>query len=230
MLLCSGIIFQMTTSGTWHIASWALLSGALFVFFDFLTNPAAAVMLLVFAVISAALGQRQRPQTALLWSFIAGAMWSVGYAATWLAKWAVAAYFLGITYVEQNILGAVSFRVSGANALVDSRLGAGIVKNWGAWLDQATIVRPVIVACVVVIIIAVVPVLRESSTLSWYLLLYSGIPFIPLLWYLVVSNHSQIHAWFTYRSLPTALACVTAGFVGTAIACRQSNAYHPSRP
>jgi hypothetical protein len=31
---------------------------------------------------------------------------------------------------------------------------------------------------------------------------------IPFVWYEATSNHSQIHEWFTYRSLPIALGVV----------------------
>ena len=31
---------------------------------------------------------------------------------------------------------------------------------------------------------------------------------LPLLWWEVMSNHSQVHAWFTYRSIAFALGLV----------------------
>jgi hypothetical protein len=36
---------------------------------------------------------------------------------------------------------------------------------------------------------------------------------IPLVWYELLKNHSQVHVWFTYRSIPLVIGIVAAAAV-----------------
>lgn len=216
MFACSALGFRLARKGPWVIAAWAAYSGAVFVFVDFLTNPPAAVVLILLAVLSVGVADRWSPRTAGRRATLAGGMWLIGYAATWATKWLISAAFFGVGEVTRHITEMVSFRLSGTYTEVSDDFGAAVGKNWNTWMAQSAATSVVVAASLAVCLVCSVLLLRDPGRLH-YLLLYALAASAPLVWFVVVSNHSQIHAWFTFRSLPAALGCLTAGAVGLAV-------------
>lgn len=223
VILGSGVLLLgASRGGAWPVAYAAMLAGALFAFFDFLTNPPAAVMLGMFTTLMGSLRLGRRPVSALRLVLIAGTVWSVAYLVTWAAKWAISALFFGPTAVAQNIRGAVSFRLNGTNELVSSNFGAASAKNLTFWTQQWSLSLPLIVLCLLVTVACGLWVIRAWGPLTGYLATLIAVSLVPLPWYEVLKNHSQIHAWFTYRSLAMSLACLTSGAIALALEVRSA--------
>ena len=134
-----------------------------------------------------------------IWSSIS---WGVGYALTWIAKWGITTVVLGVRYFIRN-LSVIEYRLNGSEEEPLDRIGT-LQKNLKAWLnirDNGMISwsKVVIVIAVIALILLIWKKAKDMKTILAYLpmLLVAAYPYI---WYLVMSNHSQIHYWYTYRN------------------------------
>jgi hypothetical protein len=147
-----------------------------------------------------------------LWAgtLVFGSSWFVSFAATWALKWVAASWVLGPEVVIQDIGNQIFNRIGGDSLLVVDAFGAAVSANLGAWLERplAPIVVPLIV--IVLLSLSVVVVSRRRAIVD-YLTLLVLIAAVPFAWFEAVSNHSQIHFWFTYRALPIAAGALMAG-------------------
>ncbi|MEH3076220.1 MAG: hypothetical protein PGN11_06005 [Quadrisphaera sp.] len=143
----------------------------------------------------------------------AGAAWPVAYGVTWVSRWLVAAAVQG-PGVFTAIRDKSAERLDGASSAVDPSFGAPTAANVERWLDTAPTAWAVLaVAAVVVLVGLVVAVLRGgASRLAVAAVLAAPALVVPA-WYEVLSNHSQVHAFFTYRSVPAAVGVVVAACV-----------------
>jgi len=217
ILACSGAGFWLARRGPWAIAAWALYSGSVFVFVDFLTNPPGALVVLLLAVLAVGVAGSWGPGVLAWRTALAGGMWFLGYAGTWVAKWVLSAAVLGFDAVRANVVGMVEFRLSGAHEEVSQQFGAAIGKNLSTWLTMAGSVKAVVACCLVVCAVSLAVIAWRRASDLLYVGLFLVVAALPFAWYVVLSNHSQIHAWFTYRSLPASLAVLTAGVVGLVV-------------
>ena len=97
----------------------------------------------------------------------------------------------------------IEYRLNGSEEEPLDRIGT-LQKNLKAWLnirDNGMISwsKVVIVILVVALVLLIWKKAKDMKTIMAYLpmLLVAAYPYI---WYLVMSNHSQIHFWYTYRA------------------------------
>lgn len=197
--------------GQWGAISVGLYAGALFAFIDLLTNPPAALMMLLVAVLTVLCVERAPLCDSIVVTVWAAIAWSFGYVVTWFAKWFISALEFGFAAVDSSIRGMIAFRISGSYGSVEHALGAATRANWQQWLDTSALVRPLIVASLLASLLLISGGRWRVSKWPVWLSLYLLISAIPVFWYELLSNHSQIHAWFTYRSLGVSLAVVLTG-------------------
>ena len=105
-------------------------------------------------------------------------------------------------------MSVVQYRLQGSEEEPLDRIGT-IRRNLKAWMNVQdggviTWSKVVLVLLVVVLLLAVWKKLKDWKTIAAYLpiLFVASYPYI---WYLVMSNHSQIHYWYTYRAQLVAL-------------------------
>ena len=172
-------------------------------FFDFLTYPILTLGIPLILL----LWMRVRDEKAdlkdnLLFTIWSSISWGVGYALTWIAKWGITTVVLGVRYFIRN-LSVIEYRLNGSEEEPLDRIGT-LQKNLKAWLnirDNGMISwsKVVIVIAVIALILLIWKKAKDMKTILAYLpmLLVAAYPYI---WYLVMSNHSQIHYWYTYRN------------------------------
>ena len=172
-------------------------------FFDFLTYPIITLGIPLILL----LWMRVRDEKAdlkdnLLFTIWSSISWGVGYALTWIAKWGITTVVLGVRYFIRN-LSVIEYRLNGSEEEPLDRIGT-LQKNLKAWLnirDNGMISwsKVVIVIAVIALILLIWKKAKDMKTILAYLpmLLVAAYPYI---WYLVMSNHSQIHYWYTYRN------------------------------
>lgn len=129
-----------------------------------------------------------------------GICWSVGYAGMWVGKWIVASLVL-----HQNILAdawsQAALRSSaslGDPASSFSRI-AVVVINF--WVGFEGIVWPAVAGTILVCGIGLVQVKGSLKSFILGAIPFWAIGVMPVLWYMVMGNHSYVHTWFTYRAL-----------------------------
>ena len=172
-----------------------LVTGCVTCYFDLLTVPLLSFGWPVIVWLSLqparSLNWKRTPCTLAIWSVA----WGTGYALTFLSKWLLGSWILH-TNVLQNASDAVSLRVSTGDF---SRWDA-VVHNWQMLPHE--FVWLVLAAC------AVITLIRFQKESSIKVLLLLVMAFLPYIWYLIASNHSYLHAWFTYRLQAVSIAAI----------------------
>ena len=166
--------------------------GCLIAYFDFLTYPMLTLgMPLIFLLAE----NRKSIREDILFFVRSCAAWGIGYAAMWGSKW-----ILGTLLTKENMiadaLDNVLLRVGATESEVQISALEVIMKNIGA--NKLCLVFVVFVFSMIVLY-----KIREKRKIEFKrvnigILLCAILPFM---WYVVISNHSYIHFWFTYRIL-----------------------------
>lgn len=180
-------------------------------FLDFLTAPIITLgySLIVFLYVSDEKTSNHNPiLTVASDSF----SWFLGYAGTWVSKWIIGSLILKTNVITDGV-EAAKFRTSGSEAypLDYGETFRSNIKNFFSPEGNPTLY----LMAVMVIILLVILVLFRKNDLRQDRNLKAApavaiIGIYPYVWYLVLSNHSMIHQWFTYRSqVITAFAFLT---------------------
>ncbi|TNM68779.1 hypothetical protein FHN55_06125 [Streptomyces sp. NP160] len=143
----------------------------------------------------------------------AGAAWPVAYGVTWVSRWLVAAAVQG-PGVFAAVRDKSAERLDGAARAVDPSFGAPTAANVERWLGTAPTAWPLLVVAAVVVVVALALAVQRGGASRLLLAAVLAAPALVVpAWYEVLSNHSQVHAFFTYRSVPAALGVVVAACV-----------------
>jgi hypothetical protein len=175
----------------------AFAAGAVFLFLGDMTNPDAAWALTAASCAVVATGTAH-------WRHVvprlaAGAIgWIAGFAWMWLAKWAIAVPVVGYADVRSEVSGQVGFRIDGEAGGFTGSVTGGLQRAVDAWLDQPLTSTVLAVGAVGAVVVA----WRAGDFVSTLPVraLVAAPAAIPVVWHLVLRNHSHFHSWFTYRS------------------------------
>lgn len=190
-------------------------------FFDFLTYPILTLGIPLVLLLWLRVRDEQADFRGNFWfMFKASLSWFFGYALTWISKWLLSAAILGVRYFWRT-MSVVQYRLEGSEEEPLDRIGT-IQKNLKAWLNvqDGGVISWSKIALLILIVAVVLIIwrkLKDWKTVGAYLpiLFVAAYPYI---WYLVMSNHSQIHYWYTYRAQ---LAALFAGLVFLAAILRE---------
>ena len=190
-------------------------------FFDFLTYPILTLGIPLVLLLWLRVRDEQADFRGNFWfMFKASLSWFFGYALTWISKWLLSAAILGVRYFWRT-MSVVQYRLEGSEEEPLDRIGT-IQRNLKAWLNvqDGGVISWSKIALVILIVAVVLIIwrkLRDWKTVGAYLpiLFVAAYPYI---WYLVMSNHSQIHYWYTYRAQ---LVALFAGLVFLAAILRE---------
>ena len=171
-----------------------LAIGMLTSFFDFLTYPAVIFgvpIIFYFLLEDSKVSMKKKLLNIILY----GVLWSVGYIGMWFSKWVIASLVL-----HRDVIGTavntIFFRTS-ANEF--TRLDA-IKNNIMVYKERA---YALIFA--VLFIYYLVRLIKNRKNINTKIVIdiipLLLIAIIPFAWFFVMSNHSYIHYWMTYREL-----------------------------
>ena len=192
-----------TGPSTYGAAAFAC--GAASQFFGDLTNPDAAWALVVAGSAMLAVGAHGTgPAVRRVVAATAG--WIGGFAWIWFSKWVIAALVIGYDTVRFVVTNKTEERLTGDVDGTDPSVTSGLSAAWRVWRDQP-LTTLALVALGIVALVAMIRSRDLGSTWRARLLLASAAT-IPLVWHLVMRNHTGVHFWFTYRSLPVAVGIV----------------------
>ena len=211
----------VAASGGWRRAVLGAGSAAaLFCYVDLLTVPAMSWALC--AATAAAVAQVRTGDWRETWRTVlaVGAAWPLAFGVTWVSRWAIGALGQGFS-VFSRVQEVSRFRLDGGD--VSHAFGAGLVANWEFWTGASVTAVPVVVVASVLVAGLVLLAVHRHGPAGVLAFAGVGLPALVVpAWYCVLSNHSQIHAFFTYRSLPAAVGVVLLAAV---VAARR-----PGRP
>ncbi len=191
---------------------FAAIFGAIFCFADFLINPPLAPMLLAF-IVTAVQAQttasldKQRVLEILASAALIAASWFGGYALTWISKWVITVLFSGDGQATwQTISNQILLRLYGQEIDAVS-YNIPLVPTLTVLIQSFLSVGSIVVALIAAAIGLQVWKNRTSFDLVRFFLLSSP-TLIAVLWFELLSNHTQTHVHFTYRSESAAIAIV----------------------
>lgn len=171
-------------------------------FFDFLTFP-----LFTFGIPMAlcmVLLQNKKLKVRVLFLIKNGLAWGAGYILMWMGKWFAGSLITGEN-LWTNALGTVATRVSseayGENA---GRLWA-ILRNGYIYFNKAGIIFAVLI-----FLWLGINLWKCHEKFAWLKISpLIAVACMPLLWYLIASNHSYVHYWYTFRALAVSVFALT---------------------
>ena len=129
--------------------------------------------------------------------------WALGYGITWVSKWVITEIFFGRPIISQAIEQAV-FRSNGPqiNGVNIFSLSNVFIRNM-EYLSSPVAITILIIA---VIYIIVMMIINRNKKIDFKENLKKCLPyilifFLPVIWYMVLKQHSYTHVNFTYRIL-----------------------------
>jgi hypothetical protein len=214
---------ELERRGLFVKVSWEFwfVVGALTAFFDLFTVPLLTIgMPLVAILLYRAERAGLTARRALMITLASGAVWTAGYAASWSAKW-----MIGTVALQHNVLAdAVESIAIRTGAIGGTPIVAALYHNiryllpllrldssgalQGGW-STALLIVCVLLGAVTLCVLAFVR--NDRSRGLARRLSPALIPAVlPFLWILLVSEHTNVHMWFTYRILAVPLFAVFA--------------------
>lgn len=173
--------------------------GGLIAYFDFLTFPLLTLGMPLVFLMAENIKSLKEDITFFVGSCVA---WGIGYVAMWGSKW-----ILGSLLTKENIiadaLGSVLLRVGATESEVHISVLEVIMKNIGA--NKLCLVFAILVFSIIVLYKIREKRIIELKRVNIGILLCAILPFM---WYVVISNHSYIHFWFTYRILAISIYAI----------------------
>ena len=159
--------------------------GSLTAYFDLLTCPLLVwgMPLLVWIVML-----HDNEEKTVTHSLLATLLWGVSYCATWAAKW-----LLATATTSVNVFADATSQASLRASVEEFNRWEAVSRNLELvpWF-YATI------ALAVLVLLAV----RHFNGKGWrQALMCFVVALAPVVWYMVLANHSGLHYWFTYRIL-----------------------------
>lgn len=172
-------------------------------FFDFLTYPIITLGIPMILLLWLRVRDEQaEAKENFCFLFQGSVCWGLGYALTWIAKWLIATVVLGVRYFWRT-MSVVQYRLGGSEEEPLDRLGT-IRRNLKAWMNVQdggiiTWSKVAIVVFLAAVVLVLWKKLKDQRTVLACLPMLL-VALYPYIWYLVMSNHSQIHYWYTYRA------------------------------
>lgn len=215
-----------------YLTCLCLACGVTTAFFDFLTTETAAVLFPL--ILTVAVREEEgrlgglRENVKLL--VLCGISWLWGYGGTFLAKWTAASLITG----ENKFLAAFSSvgeRVAGSLpgdagqsflARIPMAVAANLTMLFGgeARVELSRVAGGLILSSLCLGSVLYLFCRKRESTAALRLLgILGGVVFLR---YMVLSNHSYLHEFFTYRALISPIMAVLSGIIlWTEIPCKK---------
>lgn len=172
-------------------------------FIDLLTVPIISLGLPLIILILA-MDDKYGFKGNLLFVIKSSVYWSLGYALTWVSKWLIASLILNKNVVS-DALTQMIFRTTGDGEQPLDR--ANMI-----YLNFINMFHHGYVALIIVAIFAIA-LFCKTRPYFYKVPAIALISLMPYVWYEALSNHSQVHFWFTYRAQTvTMFACLVILF------------------
>lgn len=209
MLIFSIICIHLLQKRFQNFGLFFLVTGSLTAYFDFLTTETLTLLVPMSLIILEKRNQLTYFKEEAIKCIKQALAWCVGYGLTWISKWSLASIILGSNEFSVA-LSQASYRASGASDNISGlqlRIGA-LVRNISMLFPFSFAKENSFMLCIVlgIVIFALIYLTRKSGYIMNRLLLI--IAFVPYIRYFVLSNHSYMHYFFTFRAQLTTVLCL----------------------
>ena len=196
MLISSIVVLMINNKKKQYYNYLFLLIGCSTAFFDLLTYPLITLGYpLIFYVITQ-YNNKNNFKKYYKQFLLLILLWGIGYGGTYLFKWAIASFVLGENCFK-SAFTQLQYRLDLTGSDEITKIGA-LSKNVNVYFNKYTI----LLTTMFVIVLGVFVKIRKFRINK--IKIYDIIPLLmilisPYLWYLILTNHSYIHCWMTYK-------------------------------
>ncbi len=192
-----------------YLFYFMLIVGCITSYFDFLTYPIVSLCVsLVFLGLNSN-NSEITGKEAVESIIIGSASWAIGYIGMWAGKWIFASLLTDNNVIKDAILSAI-YRLSRETS------DSGIYEKINTLLclknNITILVSPLYLLIGVswTVFISIISKFTFSrctneNTIKIRIIYFLLIGFIPLLWIILMCNHSFVHSWMTYRNLSSSV-------------------------
>lgn len=193
------------------------VTGSMTAYFDFLTTETLTLLipLTLLVVMEYDAGKLDNIKSGLRTCISAAILWGIGYISCWLAKWTLASIVLKENAFASAFSNATIRMYGEADNLSKlSQIFGAIIRNLSCILPFNHIAENGYVFCIIfyIVLLMIYYLVRNdngSCILPRLLILPAIVPYIR---YIVMSNHSYIHYFFTFRAQMATIFCIALIF------------------
>ncbi|MGI5893767.1 MAG: hypothetical protein ACOX6P_04150 [Candidatus Merdivicinus sp.] len=202
MLTFAGILILLWRYDPERKQDWPLfflVIGMLVNFVDLLTAPllTLGMPLLVYFALEFRYHPEAKWRKQFATLFGSSLAWGIGYGGCWLSKWLIASPILHRNVVMEA-LNAILFRTGGSEEYPLERIEM-FRKNLDFFLGGPGRAIPYVWLAVLIFFAAILLLFSKEKKRLPQALFFLIVALYPYAWFFVLANHSDIHAWFTYR-------------------------------
>lgn len=168
-----------------------VIIGCLTSFFDLLTAPLITFGLPLLTLISLDKNIKLKEVISI------GLSWSLGYLGMWFGKWIITSLVLKTDIIKLAI-ETIAFRTSDTTSLEKISRIDTVITNY-----KVALVSNVVYINALFILVSFVyfKVNKYTFKLNKNIITILALSFVPVVWYLITSNHASIHYFYTFRSV-----------------------------
>lgn len=178
-------------------------------FMDLLTYPLVTLGLPLVMLLLKEETKGVRKQIMLVIKLSVG--WTGGYCVMWASKW-IFAFTIGKIDLLSDVFSEIGVRLSMQGENQEILSGTMVLgKNAGVLMNREYVLMGLIflICCIWILWKKKVAALEGIKVALPYVV----IMVMPLVWFLVFSNHSWVHYWFTYRELAVSVLSGSAALI-----------------
>lgn len=191
--------FPSLTKNSMRLSVFLFTIGMITSYFDFLTAP---MLPLCFSIMVVFLKKGNVINPTLFTVFLVCFAYLLGYGLMWSSKWGLAYLLTGYDVLSSAFGQAQAYTIS-EEVMSDSLLSLiELAKNHKSGIIFSIVPIAICFAASVVYIAKLPTQLIKDHI--WMIV----VMLIPVLWLLVMKNHTLIHYWFTWRNLVASLLCL----------------------
>ncbi len=220
MLISSNLLFYLHRKNSALIPVLFFITGSLAAYFDFLTTETITltIPLILWLLLEEKTGSITTLKDGIIKCIKAGALWLIAFVLTWASKWLLASLVLGENAFT-NAFSHASLRMQGEAGISDV---TGINLILGSLLRNLDCLFPfslveqngyLLALGTLVLCSIIYYLIKNQKTTTPIVPLLMLIGCIPYLRYTVLSNHSYIHCFFTFRAQLITIFCIGLLFV-----------------
>ncbi len=184
-------------------------------YFDLLTAPLLTLGIPLVLLLCLNSDMYIRNSYRKTWSDVVcgSALWGIGYAACWAAKWLIGTIVLGDN-IFADAWKTARFRVEGSETVPLDR--ALMFRSNIDTYYFAKGHKPFALIAVLLLVLIIILIRHHRKDFLKRSLPFLFVAVYPYVWYFVLSNHSQLHYFYTYRIQAITLFAVFAS-IGSSI-------------
>jgi len=215
---CAAILlWDERIAGCIGMPAFFILLGVLTNYFDLLTFPLVSLGFPITLLLALRLNEKDGFLRLFVLTALCGIGWALGYAGMWALKWVLVDMISEYSTIW-GLLTQIFLRASDDGGEI-SRIGV-VMRNLNVILAKPAYLLLIAVTGVLTLVPAARAFVRREAGFDARALMLLVVAAVPVVWYLVMANHSYDHTYYTYRNVTMS---VIAGFAFMACCLKEKS-------